>query len=153
MLVYNFLPPYVYIYMYTHAPSDKGNQAWFFERELRLKKFPSPKGDTCLHLGPLTDSPKYPLGYVQSDEAEIVCLGSCRNSHVNVYSIHILYVQQSCVYSVWFPYAGMCFCIIHIQDRKLKGIEIILFCHKFYTCVLLCEMVMSPTDHCCVSFT
>ena len=128
---------YTHTSVYTHAPSDKGNQAWYFKRELRLKKFPVPKGDSCLHMGPFTDSPKCSLGCMQSDEAEIVCLGSCRNSYVNMYSIRILHVESR-MYSVWFPYAGMCFSIIHIQERKLKGIRFIhvYFCVK-WSCPLL----------------
>lgn len=43
MLVYNFLPPYVYTYMYSHAPLTKETKH-DFQRKSRLKKSPSPKG-------------------------------------------------------------------------------------------------------------
>ena len=135
MLVYNFLPPYVYTYkcIYT-CPLWQRKPGMIFWKGIEAKEIPFPKGDSCLHMGPLTDSPKRSLGCMQSDEAEIVCLGSCRNSYVNVYSIRILHVESR-MYSVWSPYAGMCFSIIHIQERKLKGIEIVLFCpYVLYMC-------------------
>lgn len=136
MLVYNFLSPYVYTYMCIHTcPLWQRKPTMIFWKGIEAKEIPFPKGDSCLHLGPLTDSPKHSLGCVQSDETEAVCFGSCRNSYVNVYSVRILHIGQSCMSPVWFPYAGMRFSIIRIQERELKGIEIVLFCpYVLYMC-------------------
>lgn len=69
MQIYNFLPLYVYTYKYTHTPFDKGNQAWFLEREFVLTEFPSPKFDSCLHQGSISVTAPSVQWDVQTDEA------------------------------------------------------------------------------------
>lgn len=80
---------------------------------------------------------------VQSDEDEIVCLGTCRNLHVNAESTCTLPLQPSCKRSVWIPYACLCFSITDAKG-EMECIETVLFIHMFYKQVLGHEMVMCP---------
>lgn len=68
---------------------------------------------------------------VQSDEDEIVCLGTCRNLHVNAESTCTFPMQPSCKRSVWSPYACLFF---SITDAKggMECIKTVLFTYTFY---------------------
>lgn len=93
MPVYNFLPLCVYTCKYKHTSFLRQRKPGIiFRKRIELKEFPSPKGDSCPHQGSISVTAPSVHWDVQSDEAEIVYLESCRNWHVNVYNICTLHI-------------------------------------------------------------
>lgn len=118
------------VWEYPHISFSQGNQAWFLDRELGLKEFP-PQLRTAAFTGSISLTAWSTHSDVQSDEDEIVCLGTCRNLHVNVYSSRILPMQSPCMCSVWIPHACLCYSVT-VAEGEMEGVEMVLFAHTFY---------------------
>lgn len=127
----SLFPPYFCAWEYPHISFSKGNQAWFIDRELGLTEFPPKRMRTAASTSFLSQTARSTHSDVQSDEDEITCLGTCRNLHVNVYSMHILPMQPLRMCSVWISHASLCFSITDVKE-EMECLATVLSTHMFY---------------------